>query len=110
MALQKEETTVARITNQFRSRDSMVYDLSCEGARLTISIAPRTSDEGADVWSAEAHARQAPERPTIIEQGTTKGDALTAVARSWVAKNGAWGFPALDWEAITTALRTVRAI
>jgi hypothetical protein len=109
MAEQKEDV-MARITNQFRSREAMVYDLSCEGSRLTISIAPRTSEEGADEWSAEAHARQAPERPTIVERGPTKGDALTAVARSWVAKNGAWGFPALNWEAIQSALRTVRAI
>ncbi|MGH7272313.1 MAG: hypothetical protein ACREJ3_17940, partial [Polyangiaceae bacterium] len=79
MAEHKEDAP-ARITNQFRSRDAMVYDLSCEGARLTISIAPRTTEEGADQWSAEAHARQAPERPAIVECGATRGDGSMPLA------------------------------
>jgi hypothetical protein len=99
----------AQITNQFRRRDAMVYDLSCQGTHLTISLTPAGAGEEASEWRAEAHARQATERPTVFGTGTTRGEALTEVARAWTAKNGAWGFPALDWEAVATALRAVRA-
>jgi hypothetical protein len=99
----------AQITNQFRRRDSMVYDLTCQGIHLTISLSPAGEGEVVSEWRAEAHARQATERPIVSGAGPTRGDALTEVARAWTAKNGAWGFPALDWEAVATALRAVRA-
>jgi hypothetical protein len=101
---------LVRITNQFRRGQAMVYDLSCEEVRLTIEVMPRESRDGLGEWSAEAHARQAPEKPTITEPGATRSDALQAVARSWSAKQGAYGFPALDWEAVIQALLAVRAI
>jgi hypothetical protein len=103
----RDEETEARITNQFRSRDAMVYDLSCGGgSRLTITMAADSGDE----WRAEAHARQSPDRPSVVEKGATRGAALDALARAWTAKNGAWGFPPIDWNAVAKALRAVRAI
>ncbi|MGO9835508.1 MAG: hypothetical protein ACLP1X_14945 [Polyangiaceae bacterium] len=101
---------LVRITNQFRKGQVMVYDLSCEDVRLTIEVTPRDSADGLGEWIAEAHARQAPEKPTLNEPGVTRGDALRALARSWAAKGGSYGFPALDWEAVTQALLAVRAI
>ncbi len=110
MAEKKEDTTT-RVTNQFRSREVMVYDLASEGAQLTISIAPCPSNlDGTGEWRAEAYARQAPERPILAETGATRSDALSAVARAWTAQERAFGFPNLDWEGITRALRAVRAI
>ncbi len=107
----REEKNVAhvRITNQFRSANAMVYDLSCEDTRLTVQIAP-LPDDGGEGFSAMAHARQSPERPSIGESGPTRGDALRALGRSWAAKNGAYGFPMLDWESVAKALLAVRAI
>jgi hypothetical protein len=99
-----------RITNQFRKRDAMIYDLSCEDIRLTIEVAGRSNTDGLGDWSVEAHARQAPEKPTILEPGATRVDALRAVARAWAAKEGAYGFPQVDWEAVSAALLGVRAI
>jgi hypothetical protein len=98
-----------RITNQFRKQQAMVYDLSCEDVRLTLEITSRESD-GLEAWRVEAFARQAPEKPTIDEQGTTRSEALKAVARSWVAKQGTFGFPTLDWDAVADALVAVLAI
>lgn len=109
MAEEKREVRV-RITNQFRSGNAMVYDLSCEDTRLTIQIAPATSVEGVDGFTAVAHARQSPDRPTVSESGLTRGDALRALGRSWTAKSGAYGFPALDWDLVAQALLAVRAI
>jgi hypothetical protein len=110
MASKKEEPNT-RVTNQFRSREVMVYDLASEGAQLTISIAPCASNlDGSGEWRAEAYARQAPDHPALAETGPTPGDALDGVARAWAAKDRAFGFPKLDWEAIIRALRAIRAI
>ena len=100
----------ARITNQFRSANAMVYDLSCEETRLTVQIAPLPKDDGPVGFSAVAHARQSPDRPSIGESGVTRGEAVRAVGRTWAAKNGAYGFPLLDWESVAQALLAVRAI
>jgi hypothetical protein len=99
-----------RITNQFRKREAMVYDLSCEDIRLTIEVAQRSNEDGLGEWIIVAHTRQAVDKPTIHEPGVTRNDALRAVAHSWAAKQGAHGFPKLDWEAISTAMLGVRAI
>jgi len=99
-----------RITNQFRKGPAMVYDLSCEDVRLTIEVAARPNDDGRGEWSLEAHARQAAERPAIHEPGATRIEALRADARAWSARGGAHGFPRLDWDAVSAAMLSVRAI
>jgi hypothetical protein len=88
----------------------MVYDLTCEDVRLTIEVAQRRNDDGLGEWVVEAHARQAPDRPTIHEPGVTRSEALRAVGRAWLAKRGAHGFPQLDWDAVLAAMLSVRAI
>lgn len=88
----------------------MVYDLSCNEVRLTIEMAQRPNEDGLGDWVAGAHARESVDRPAITEPGATRDDAFQAVARSWVAKQRAHGFPELDWDAVATAMRTVRAI
>jgi hypothetical protein len=110
MAKEKEKPGV-RITNQFRRRQGMVYDLSCDDVRLTLEISTRsTSESSEEEWHVEAFAREAPGRPTLDEPGGTKIDALRAVARAWAAKRGAYGFPMLNWDGVTEALIAVRAI
>jgi hypothetical protein len=99
-----------RITNQFRRREAMVYDLSCEDIRLTIEIAQRQNEDGLGEWLVEAHARDTAEKPTIHQPGVTRNDALRAVAREWAAKRGTHGFPELDWDAVSGAMLAVRAI
>ncbi len=99
-----------RITNQFRRRQSMVYDLASDDVRLTIEITPRDNGDGRGEWTVGAHTRATPDQPAIDEPGATRGDALQAAGRAWAAKQGATGFPLLDWEALTQALLAVRAI
>jgi len=107
----KKEGPNTHVTNQFRHRGVMVYDLASEGAQLTISIAPCPENlDGTGDWRAEAFARQAPDHPTLAETGPTRSDALNAVARAWTAKDLTFGFPKLDWEAILSSLRAVRAV
>jgi hypothetical protein len=99
-----------RITNQFRRQEALVYDLSCGEIRLTIEIARRTDDDGLGPWLVEAHVRQAAERPTIQEAGTTRDGALRSVARAWTGKRGSYAFSELDWEAVSGAMLAARAI
>jgi hypothetical protein len=101
---------LVRITNQFRKREAMLYDLACGDVRLTIQVSQRTSDDGLGGWLIEAHARQSAERPPINEPGATRDEALRAVGRAWTAKGGAHGFPRLDWDAVAEAMQSVRAI
>jgi hypothetical protein len=99
-----------RITNQFRKREAMVYDLRCEDIHLTIEITPRENADGLGEWRVEAHAREDAEKPSIGEPGATRDEALRAVARAWAAKGGSRGFPPLDWAAVSVAMLAVRAI
>jgi hypothetical protein len=108
MAKERKPGPKVRITTQFRSGKSMVYDLSCEDTRLTVEIAPSEDETG--TFTAAAHARQTPEQSNIAEPGATRGEALRAVGRAWAGKNGASGFPTIDWELVGQALVAVRAI
>jgi hypothetical protein len=111
MTKDEDRSPAVRITNQFRKREAMVYDLSCDDVRLTLEITARAAGEGLeDEWHIEAFARQAPEKPTLGGPGRTRREALAAVARAWTAKDGAYGFPPLDWDAVAVALLAVRAL
>jgi hypothetical protein len=111
MMSKDESRPGARITNQFRKRDAMVYDLSCDSVRLTIEVTQRRNDDGLGEWTLHAHAaRQGAEKAAIEEPGLTRNEALRAVARSWTAKQSALGLPEVDWEAVSAAMQGVRAI
>jgi hypothetical protein len=109
MIKEKRPVPSVRITNQFRRGKAMVYDFFCKGeTRLTVEIGP--SEDSTETFTAAAHARQAPEPPSLREPGTTRGEALRAVGRAWAAKNGDTGFPTVDWDLVGQALVAVRAI
>jgi hypothetical protein len=99
-----------KITNQFRSRTGFVYDLKCEGARLTVSITQRQNPTDAGEWCVEARPNPAPEAGPIAAWGATKIDALREVGRLWVDKATELGLPRFDWQAVATALTDVRAL
>jgi hypothetical protein len=98
----------ARITDQFRDKHGMVYDLKCQALRITISIAPSLSGDG--TWSTEAIAKQSPDRPAAKGVGASRGQALRAAEDDWRSRGEAAGFPTIDWDAVREALATVRAI
>jgi hypothetical protein len=100
----------ARITNQCRRGQSMVYDLVCEEVRLTIEITPVESPDGRGGWSVRAHARNARHQPGAEATGLTRTEALIAVARAWGVKGAVRGLVHLEWNAVARALRGVRAI
>lgn len=102
-------TDKLRITDQFRTRAGMVYELRQHGARLTLLISERAADDGVANWHVEASSNVAP--GAAIEQvASTRADALRMTGVQWVADCGARGLPTFDWEAVAHALTAVRAI
>jgi hypothetical protein len=121
-----DDEGVVKITNQFWRHASMVYDLSCNGTRITIAMAPHANDDGMGAWAADVSAkrlsaettptaeprdpRRASEPYTHAARGATRGEALRAVAALWSSRETELGLPTLDWERITQALAAVRAL
>ena len=99
-----------KITDQFRDRRGMVYDLKCEGIRLTVCVSPRENDMDLGDWRVEARATQGPEAEVVAEWGATRIEALRAVGRTWTSKPQANGLPTFDWEAVARVLTEVRAV
>jgi hypothetical protein len=101
-----------KITNQFRDKRGMVYDLKCEGDRLTVYIAPRENATDAGEWRVEvrASATGVADAVVLAEWGATRADALREVGRAWTTNATSTGLPAFDWDAVATALTAVRAL
>jgi RNA recognition motif-containing protein len=96
----EEEPTAARITQQYRERLAMIYDLSCHGSPLTVRMCFPEA-ETPSIWRVEARSGQG--EAVVSATGASRELALRAVAESWST-------PELDWVAIAGALKTVRAI
>jgi len=100
-----------RITQQFRTRDTMVYDLRGRAGRLTLRISGRGGDDGPPTeWRIEASTSTSPDAVIVAEQGATRAEALRAVGRSWDEKRLASNLPSFDWESVARAMAAVRAI
>lgn len=106
----RDEDSV-RITQQFRTRDAMVYDLRGPAGRLTLRVTGRGGDEGPPTeWNVEASTGSSPDAVVVAERGATRADALRAVGRSWNEKRLANNLPSFDWESVARAMAAVRAI
>jgi hypothetical protein len=100
-----------RITQQFRSREAMVYDLRGAAGRLTLRVTGTAGEDGPPTeWCIEAATSSSPDAVVVAERGATRADALRAVGRSWNEKRLANNLPSFDWEAVARAMTAVRAI
>ena len=108
--MKEPKADAAKITDQFRSRSGFVYDLRCDGANLTLFIAPTEQPSDAGAWKVEARTSHSPEMVVIAKDGTTRREALRAVAQWWRSKERELGVPKVDWEAVEKALTQVRAL
>ncbi len=99
-----------KITNQFRDKRGMVYDLKCEGDRLTVYVSPRENPQDAGEWRVEVRTSHSPEAIVIAEWGPTRADALREVGRAWTSNATTQGLPTFDWDEVATALSAVRAL
>ena len=97
----------ARITNQFYGKLGMVYELNCDGVALSISmIATKQETE----WEAEATAKVLPDPVVAKGVGRSRAEAFSVLRDAWCSQPTGVPFPRLEWEAIRTALASVRAI
>jgi hypothetical protein len=107
---ERDEESV-RITQQFRARDAMVYDLRGSAGRLTLRVTGQGGDDGTPMeWRIEASTSSAPDAVVVAEGGATRAEALRAVGRSWNEKRLANNLPSFDWESVARAMAAVRAI
>jgi hypothetical protein len=107
---EREEASI-RITQQFRSRDAMVYDLRGGAGRLTLRVTGRGGEDGSPTeWRIEASTGSSVEPAVVAEQGATRAEALQALGRAWNEKRVTSNLPAFDWESVARAMAAVRAI
>jgi hypothetical protein len=100
-----------RITQQFRSRDAMVYDMRGASGRLTLRITGRGGGDGPPTeWRIEASTSTAADAIVVAETGATRAEALRALGRSWDEKRFASNLPSFDWESVARVMAAVRAI
>jgi RNA recognition motif-containing protein len=104
----EEPETSARITQQYRERASMTYELACQGVRLTVrmffpeALSPSNWRVEVSTNGVSASAAQA--------SHTSRELALRAAADAWRALPRDAATLELDWPAIEAALKSVRAV
>jgi hypothetical protein len=108
---EREEESI-RITQQFRARDAMVYDLRGTAGRLTLRVTGRGGgDDGPPTeWRIEASTSSGPDAVVVAGEAATRAEALQAVGRSWNEKRLTSSLPSFDWESVARAMAAVRAI
>jgi hypothetical protein len=94
-----------RITDQFRDRGTMVYDLKGCGQRISVRMSDRS--HGTPEWELAIVAKQTPGLPILTAVAATRDEALDRLERAW---QQAPGFAPIDWSSIRVALVAVRAI
>ncbi len=104
-----EDKEQLRIMNQFRDKRGMVYDLKCQGDRLTLRVNQREQPDDPGEWHIAAQTSAASD-VTIAEWGPTKEEALRAVGRGWSAAAASGKLPPFDWDGIVRVLTLVRAL
>jgi hypothetical protein len=102
-----QESVSVRITQQFRERHNMTYELDCSGVPLVLRIFfPVDSAPGQ--WRIEAHARHQLHSLEATASAQTRAEALGIIARDWhsTLPETATDF---DWDGIARAMAAVRA-
>jgi hypothetical protein len=102
----KDDKPKVRITQQFRERANMAYDLDCSGSRITVRVFETPKEPQA--WRVEARTSDTAE--AVAGHGGTRADAFHALTLSWVETALTRGLPTFDWEAIGRAMTAVRAL
>jgi hypothetical protein len=106
--IEKTKPTV-RITDQYRDRDAMAYELLCEGTRVVIRFQEDTSGDGPR-WRAEARVNDKSDDSVIEASGATRAEALQKIGEGWDATLRSRPIPAFDWTHVADALRAVKAL
>ena len=98
------------ITNQYRSRRGMMYELECNGNNLDVHVTARENAADPGEWRVDARQGHAEDAATITEWGDTRAAALERVGRAWDLQSRALSLAPFDWELVARALTLVRAL
>jgi hypothetical protein len=88
----------------------MVYDLSADGHRLTVSIFQRENEQEPGDWRVEARSSRTDEAVVISQWAASRPAALKAVGAAWSDRAITDSLPSFDWEAVAKLLDSVRAL
>ncbi|HVY30932.1 MAG TPA: RNA-binding protein [Polyangiaceae bacterium] len=93
------------ITQQYRDRRGLTYELSCSGKLLTLRFIFPLDD--AQAWQVEARTLPGPPS-AVTASAMTREQALLALIDASVG--GPLGAAELDWAEVAAVLRSVRAL
>jgi hypothetical protein len=94
------------ISQQYRERHNMTYELDCQGTRLILRMFFPPLAGGSD-WRVEARYGDA---GVVEKTAATRARALAEISEAWSALVATQAVPAFDWLAVTRVLQSVRAI
>jgi hypothetical protein len=97
------------ITQQYRERHNMTYELDCAGQRLIVRVFFPV-DDASVAWRVEARTDDTPQAVVVAAVAGTREVALGDVSTAWDAASLPSGGPSFDWAAVTRAMQAVRAI
>lgn len=94
------------LTQQYRDRHALTYELSCAGGLLTLRFLFPPDD--AHDWQVEARVVPG-SQVAVTASAPTRERAFRALAEAWSNAPSEPG-PGPDWEKVAAALRAVRAM
>jgi len=97
------------ITQQYRERHNMTYELDCAGVALVLRVF-FPSEAGPVEWRMEARGKGAGEAIVIDKVAATRELAFEAICGAWPGASLPTTTPSYDWVSVTQVLRSVRAI
>jgi len=97
------------ITQQYRERHNMTYELNCSGEALVLRVF-FPPEAGPAEWRIEARGKGAGEAVVIDRIAATRELAFQAICGAWPTGSLPTSSASYDWEGVTQVLRSVRAL
>ncbi len=96
------------ITQQYRERHNMTYELHCSGEALVLRVFFPLETAPAE-WRIEARGKHGAEAVVLERSAATREQAFQAICAAWPSSlSGSKG--SYDWDGVTQVLRSVRAL
>jgi hypothetical protein len=97
------------ITQQYRERHNMTYELDCAGEALVLRVF-FPPEAGPVEWRIEARGKGAGEPVVVDRAAATRELAFQAVCGAWPTASLPTTSGSYDWDGVTQVLRSVRAL
>jgi len=104
----RANAAIIAVTQQYRERHNMTYELDCPVGRLTLRIF-FPPDAARPEWRIEARSNHTGEL-AVDKAAATRELALKEVAAAWQALAADSGAPNFDWHAVARAMQAVRGV